>query len=157
MSRTAQLCATPAAGLPPRPWIVSIDSTFDHQPAQDVAGAAPDRRPPRRASRSALWANTLPRMKAASPAAGGRLIVAFQPHLYSRTFAIESGAALDHGDEVVVLDVYVATEDPIPGFTRRPDRQCGALSPEGVHYVPKRGAVPTVLAGLPAQATSSSP
>lgn len=44
-----------------------------------------------------------------------RLVVAFQPHLYSRTkaFAEQFGAALALADEVVVLDVYAAREEPI--------------------------------------------
>jgi UDP-N-acetylmuramate--alanine ligase len=44
-----------------------------------------------------------------------RLIAAFQPHLYSRTkaLAIEFGAALALADEVVVLDVYPAREQPV--------------------------------------------
>ena len=45
----------------------------------------------------------------------GRLIAVFQPHLYSRTkaFAIEFGAALALADEVAVLDVYPAREEPV--------------------------------------------
>ena len=56
----------------------------------------------------------------AEVAGGGRVVVAFQPHLYSRTrtFADEFGAALALADEVVVLDVYGAREDPEPGVTR---------------------------------------
>jgi UDP-N-acetylmuramate--alanine ligase len=44
-----------------------------------------------------------------------RLIAVFQPHLYSRTkaFAEEFGSALALADEVVVLDVYAAREEPI--------------------------------------------
>jgi UDP-N-acetylmuramate--alanine ligase len=44
-----------------------------------------------------------------------RLIAVFQPHLYSRTkaFAAEFGAALALADEVVVLDVYPAREEPV--------------------------------------------
>jgi len=44
-----------------------------------------------------------------------RLIAAFQPHLYSRTKALtqEFGAALTLADEVVVLDVYPAREQPV--------------------------------------------
>ena len=43
----------------------------------------------------------------------------FQPHLYSRTsmFATEFGAALGLADEVVVLDVYGAREEPEPGVS----------------------------------------
>jgi UDP-N-acetylmuramate--alanine ligase len=45
----------------------------------------------------------------------GRLIAVFQPHLYSRTkvFGEEFGAALALADEVVVLDVYPAREQPL--------------------------------------------
>jgi UDP-N-acetylmuramate--alanine ligase len=44
-----------------------------------------------------------------------RLIAVFQPHLYSRTkaFAGEFGAALTLADEIVVLDVYPAREEPV--------------------------------------------
>jgi UDP-N-acetylmuramate--alanine ligase len=47
----------------------------------------------------------------------GRLLVLFQPHLYSRTrhLAREFGAALAAADIVAVADVYAAREDPIPG------------------------------------------
>jgi len=49
----------------------------------------------------------------------GRLIAAFQPHRYSRTaaFAKEMGTALGLADRVVVMDVYAAGEDAIPGVT----------------------------------------
>jgi UDP-N-acetylmuramate--alanine ligase len=52
-------------------------------------------------------------------AGNGRLVVAFQPHLYSRTreFAEGFGDALGLADEVVVMDVYGAREDPVPGVT----------------------------------------
>jgi UDP-N-acetylmuramate--alanine ligase len=51
----------------------------------------------------------------------GRIVAVFQPHLFSRTkfFAAEFGAALGLADEVVVLDVYAAREDPVPGVTGR--------------------------------------
>jgi UDP-N-acetylmuramate--alanine ligase len=44
-----------------------------------------------------------------------RLVAAFQPHLYSRTKALstELGAALAGADEVAVLDVYPAREEPV--------------------------------------------
>ncbi len=52
-------------------------------------------------------------------AAGGRVLVLFQPHLYSRTrtFATEFAAALDLADQVVVTDVYAAREDLEPEVT----------------------------------------
>jgi len=50
---------------------------------------------------------------------GGRVLVLFQPHLYSRTriFAAEFARALRLADVVVVTDVYGAREDPEPGVT----------------------------------------
>jgi UDP-N-acetylmuramate--alanine ligase len=50
-------------------------------------------------------------------AAGARLVVCFQPHMYSRTrvFAAEMAAALALADSVVVMDVYAAREEPEPG------------------------------------------
>ena len=49
----------------------------------------------------------------------GRSLVVFQPHLYSRTkaFAAEFGRALDAADEVFVLDVYGAREQPLAGIS----------------------------------------
>jgi UDP-N-acetylmuramate--alanine ligase len=57
-------------------------------------------------------------LQAARSLAGeGRVVVAFQPHLVSRTriFGTQMGEALGAADEVVVMDVYVAREDPEPG------------------------------------------
>lgn len=76
---------------------------------------------------------------------GGRVIVVFQPHLYSRTatFATEFGAALSAADEVFVLDVYAAREQPLPGIS-------GATVAEHVTapvtYVPDFSAVAAVVA-----------
>ncbi|MGH3312092.1 MAG: UDP-N-acetylmuramate--L-alanine ligase [Streptomyces sp.] len=52
-------------------------------------------------------------------AADGRVLVLFQPHLFSRTqeLATEMGAALALADASVVLDIYPAREDPIPGVS----------------------------------------
>src|SRR5919201_580626 len=48
---------------------------------------------------------------------GGRLLVLFQPHLYSRTrhLARELARALTVADAVAVADVYPAREDPVAG------------------------------------------
>ena len=50
---------------------------------------------------------------------GRRLTVIFQPHLYTRTrdFAPEFAAALSLADEVIMLPIYPAREEPIPGVT----------------------------------------
>ncbi|WP_124039639.1 UDP-N-acetylmuramate--L-alanine ligase [Neoactinobaculum massilliense] len=48
----------------------------------------------------------------------GRLLVLFQPHLYSRTrnFAPQFAAALDGADDVIVTGVYGAREQPFDGI-----------------------------------------
>lgn len=58
---------------------------------------------------------------ARSVAGGHRVHVLFQPHLFSRTreFAREFAAALNLADTALVLDIYPAREDPIPGVTSR--------------------------------------
>ena len=50
---------------------------------------------------------------------GGRVLVLFQPHLYSRTrhLASELADALAAADVVAVADVYPAREQPLPGVT----------------------------------------
>jgi UDP-N-acetylmuramate--alanine ligase len=55
--------------------------------------------------------------RASFPAA--RLVVAFQPHLYSRTrdFAADFGSSMADADVVWVTDVFPAREAPIPGVT----------------------------------------
>jgi len=48
----------------------------------------------------------------------GRVVVCFQPHLYTRTrdFWQELGHALEQADEAIVMDVCGDREDPIPGI-----------------------------------------
>jgi UDP-N-acetylmuramate--alanine ligase len=72
----------------------------------------------------------------------GRVLVVFQPHLYSRTriFAAEFGAALGLADEVVVLDVYGAREDPEPGVTGELVARAVPLPPDRVAFEPDREA-----------------
>ena len=50
-----------------------------------------------------------------------KLTVAFQPHLYSRTrdFAPQFASALSQADEVVLIDIYPAREEPIAGVTSK--------------------------------------
>jgi len=73
---------------------------------------------------------------ASTLAAPGRLIVVFQPHLYSRTrdFAAELAVALSPADVVVVMDVYAAREDPMPGVSGAliTDRLAELAAPRGV-------------------------
>ncbi len=80
-------------------------------------------------------------------AGGGRVIAIFQPHLFSRTriFAADFGAALGQADEVLVLDIYAAREDPEPGVT---GRLVSDAVPGGAVFMPDRTAVPAMVAGL---------
>ena len=64
----------------------------------------------------------------------GRVLVLFQPHLYSRTrhLAHELGAALSTADAACVTEIYRAREQPVPGVSGklvvdalRPDLQAG--------------------------------
>jgi UDP-N-acetylmuramate--alanine ligase len=52
-------------------------------------------------------------------AGDGRLLVIFQPHRYSRTqaFMSEFATALSLADNVTLLEVYAASEKPIPGVS----------------------------------------
>jgi UDP-N-acetylmuramate--alanine ligase len=56
---------------------------------------------------------------ARSVAGNHKVHVLFQPHLFSRTreFAQEFAEALNLADTALVLDIYPAREDPIPGVT----------------------------------------
>jgi len=56
---------------------------------------------------------------AAARSLGRRILVAFQPHRFSRTAALarEFGPALADADHIVLTDIYAAGEDPIPGVT----------------------------------------
>jgi UDP-N-acetylmuramate--alanine ligase len=83
----------------------------------------------------------------------GRLLVLFQPHLYSRTaqFAAGFGEALGLADEVVVMEVYGAREDPVPGVT-------GAMVADAVPLPAGRVAFePSWSAAAPAMAARSRP
>jgi UDP-N-acetylmuramate--alanine ligase len=81
-------------------------------------------------------------------APGGRVIAVFQPHLFSRTriFAGQFGAALGLADEVFVLDVYAAREDPEPGVT---GELVASVVPGGrAVFLPDSAAVPGAVADI---------
>ncbi|MFK4760186.1 UDP-N-acetylmuramate--L-alanine ligase [Microbacterium sp. ZW T5_45] len=73
-----------------------------------------------------------------SIAGAGRIIAIQQPHTYSRTQHMyrEFAEVLEqYADHTVMLDVYGAREDPVPGVTG--ELVSGAFAdPEHVHYVP---------------------
>jgi UDP-N-acetylmuramate--alanine ligase len=88
-------------------------------------------------------------LRAARGVAGrGRVVAVFQPHLFSRTriFAADFGAALGLADEVVVMDVYAAREDPEPGVTGALVADAVPLPAERVGYVPSWSEVAAQVA-----------
>lgn len=72
-----------------------------------------------------------------------RLVVAFQPHRYSRTqlLAKEFGEAFTLADHVYVTDIYAASEDPLPGVSAQTIvdaiREAGGPKAEVVGAVPR--------------------
>ncbi len=88
-------------------------------------------------------------LEAARALAGdGRVVAAFQPHLVSRTriFGEAMGHELGAADEVVVLDVYVAREDPDPEVTGLLVADAVPLPVQHVTYVDGLGAAAQALA-----------
>lgn len=88
-------------------------------------------------------------LRAARPVVGsGRLVVVFQPHLFSRTaaFADEFASALGLADAVVLLDVYGAREDPQPGVTGALISDAISLPADQVRFEPSlTSAAPVVV------------
>jgi UDP-N-acetylmuramate--alanine ligase len=85
---------------------------------------------------------------AAAP--GSRLLVVFQPHLFSRTqeLATEMGQALALADASVVLDIYPAREDPVPGVTSALITDAATAAGADVTAVHDAGTVPDVVTGM---------
>ncbi len=81
-----------------------------------------------------------------------RVIVVFQPHLYSRTRALadEFGRALARADRVIVTGIYPARESPIPGVSGRlvADAAVQAADGDGVEYVERLDDVVGAVAGI---------
>lgn len=82
---------------------------------------------------------------------GRRVVAVFQPHLYSRTrdHAEAFGRALASADEIVVLDVYGAREEPVEGVDSSlivdASRRAGA---DAVHLGGDRHHAPRVVVDL---------
>jgi UDP-N-acetylmuramate--alanine ligase len=87
-------------------------------------------------------------LAARAMAGDGRLVAVFQPHMYSRTaaFADGFGEALGLADEVVVMDVYGAREDPVPGVTGALVAATVPLPQERVRFEPSWSSVPAEVA-----------
>ena len=78
-----------------------------------------------------------------------RLIVAFQPHLYSRTrdFVDDFGRVLSRADVAWVTDVFPAREAPIPGVSGAIVADAArAAGGQAVRYHPELGTLATELA-----------
>jgi UDP-N-acetylmuramate--alanine ligase len=90
-------------------------------------------------------------LEAARVALGRRLVVAFQPHRYTRTAQLldEFGPALAGADEIVLTDIYAAGEEPISGVTAERLAEAVRLgSGRPVHLVPELDDVVPALVDL---------
>ena len=92
-------------------------------------------------------------LSAARELAGeGRVLVLFQPHLYSRTrhLAAELAAALADADAACVADVYPAREEPLDGVTGKlvVDRLCELRPGMPVAWAPQVSQGAAIVASL---------
>ncbi|WP_369232646.1 UDP-N-acetylmuramate--L-alanine ligase [Streptomyces sp. R21] len=83
-------------------------------------------------------------------AGDSRILVLFQPHLFSRTQELgkEMGQALSLADASVVLDIYPAREDPIPGVTSDLIIEAARAAGADVTPVHDKAEAPAVVAGM---------
>ncbi|NEA66705.1 UDP-N-acetylmuramate--L-alanine ligase [Streptomyces sp. SID12488] len=79
-----------------------------------------------------------------------RILVVFQPHLFSRTQELgrEMGESLALADASVVLDIYPAREDPIPGVTSTLIIDAARAAGADVTAVSDKAEVPGTVAGM---------
>ena len=80
-----------------------------------------------------------------------RIVVAFQPHRFSRTAALMEafGPALAGADHIVLTDIYAAGEDPVPGVTlERLAAAVRAATDAPIDIVPGVEDVAPVLASM---------
>ncbi|MFE9648475.1 UDP-N-acetylmuramate--L-alanine ligase [Streptomyces sp. NPDC006365] len=89
-------------------------------------------------------------LEAMRAGAAGRILVVFQPHLFSRTQELgrEMGQALSLADASIVLDIYPAREDPIPGVTSELIVDAARAAGAEVTAVHDKADAPTVVAGM---------
>lgn len=90
-------------------------------------------------------------LEAMRAAAGdARILVLFQPHLFSRTQELgeEMGRSLALADASVVLDIYPAREDPIPGVTSDLIIEAARAAGADVTAVHDKDRSPAVIAGM---------
>jgi UDP-N-acetylmuramate--alanine ligase len=83
---------------------------------------------------------------------GGRIVMVFQPHRYSRTRALMSEFATCFGGAgvLVLTEIYAASEEPIDGVSGRElARQVAAAEPKmDIRFAGKREDVCSVLSGV---------
>ncbi len=81
---------------------------------------------------------------------GRRVIVAFQPHLFSRTrdFAAEFGMALAKADQLFLGDIYPAREKPIPGVTSQLIAESSTISGRRPAWMGARSELAEALAAF---------
>jgi UDP-N-acetylmuramate--alanine ligase len=90
-------------------------------------------------------------LEAMRAAAGdARILVVFQPHLFSRTqeLGTEMGQALAAADGSLVLDIYPAREDPIPGVTSELIIDAARAAGADVTPIHDKAEVASVVAGM---------
>ncbi|WTP61075.1 UDP-N-acetylmuramate--L-alanine ligase [Streptomyces phaeochromogenes] len=90
-------------------------------------------------------------LEAMRAAAGdARILVVFQPHLFSRTQELgkEMGESLSLADASVVLDIYPAREDPIPGVTSELIIEAARAAGADVTPAKDKADVPALVAGM---------
>ncbi|MEU0943119.1 UDP-N-acetylmuramate--L-alanine ligase [Streptomyces canus] len=90
-------------------------------------------------------------LEAMRAAAGdARILVVFQPHLFSRTQELgkEMGEALALADGSLVLDIYPAREDPVPGVTSALIIDAARAAGADVTPVHDKADVPETVAGM---------
>jgi len=78
-----------------------------------------------------------------------KITAVFQPHLYSRTrdFAKEFAQSLSIADKVILLDIYSAREEPIPGITS--DWLLSKINKQEKIKLPKESLIPYLSAHKP--------
>lgn len=82
---------------------------------------------------------------------GQRIVMAFQPHRYSRTQALleEFAYVLNEADVLLILDIYSAGESPIAGVTGKTLYETvQGLQHCNVHFVPLLNDLPDALRGI---------
>ena len=115
---------------------VTVYDDYAHHPTEVAAQIA--------AARGVVESTGSPKVSA------GRLVVVFQPHLYSRTrdFSAAFGASLAQADLVVVLDVYGAREEPQPGVSGELIADAVPAGGASVLYHPDRASAAAFVVGV---------